>query len=156
MARQGPASPPGLILDAGAVQALALKEPEARAALTAAVEVGAFVVVPAIVVAKVTRGGPGDAAVNRVLDAVGQIVGHGEAVARLAGRLLSVSRSQDTVAALVVAEANAGGGGVVLTTDPETLRPLVDATSGRAWRRNGSSGVLSFSFSWTGSERSLE
>lgn len=128
MAREAAKPPPRLILDSEAFVALAGREPAARVALAAAVEVGAFVVVPAVAVAEVTQGGPGDAAVNRVLDAVASIVVHGEAAARLAGRLLAVARMRDTVAALVVAEANAAGGGVVLTTRPEVLGPLVDAT----------------------------
>lgn len=114
-----------LILDSGAVIALARRDQRARAALTAAWEVGAEVVLPAVVVAETVRGdGPRDAAVNRVVAAVGEVADVDEATARVAGSLLARARSTATVDALVVAEAVARGGGVVLTGDVDDFEKL--------------------------------
>lgn len=117
-----------LILDSGAVIALARQEPRARAALAAAVRAGAEVEVPPEVVAETVRGdGPRDAPVNRVIRAVGEVPASEEAHARLAGRLLAKARSNATVDAMVVAHAIRSGGGVVLTGDPDDLGRLAAA-----------------------------
>lgn len=141
MARQRQATPAHrLVLDSGAVIALAKLEPRARAALTAAWENGAEVVVPAVVLAETTRGnGPRDAGVNRVLKAVGNVAPTSEDRGRTAGALLARAGSSATVDALVVAEAVQAGGGVVLTGDADDLRRLaadhphvvIQALSGR-------------------------
>ncbi|HEX2038235.1 MAG TPA: PIN domain-containing protein [Acidimicrobiales bacterium] len=125
-----PAKKPGapalrLILDSGAVLALARHDVRARAALAAAWEAGAEVVLPAVVVAETVRGnGPRGAAVNRVVAAAGDVAELDEATARLAGVLLARAGSSATVDALVVAEAVARGGGVILTGDADDLRRL--------------------------------
>lgn len=127
MARRRTARPPAprLILDSGAVVALARQDVRARAALTAAWEVGAEVIVPAVVVADTVRGhGARDAPVNRVLNAVGNIVAATEDRARTAGALLARAKSTGTIDALVVAEAIERGGGVVLTGDADDLGAL--------------------------------
>ncbi len=127
MARRRTKRPPPhrLILDAGAVIALARRDNRARAVLTAAWEVGAEVIVPAVVVAETVRGaGARDAPVNRVLNAVGNVAPTTEDRARLAGALLARAKSNVTIEALVVAEAIGRGGGVVLTSDPDDLRGL--------------------------------
>jgi predicted nucleic acid-binding protein len=126
MARAGKKAPAlRLILDSGAVLALARRDVRARAALTAAWEVGAEVVLPAVVVAETVRGnGPRDAPVNRVVAAVGEVADVDEATARVAGALLAKAASTATIDALVVAEAVAGGGGVVLTGDADDLGAL--------------------------------
>lgn len=113
--RQAP--PQRLILDAGAVIGLSRADVRARAALTAALEAGAEVSVPAVVVAETVRGGPADAPVNRVLKAVGEIDVAGEPVGRTAGRLLGSTGSTATVDAVVVATAVEAGGAVILTGD---------------------------------------
>jgi predicted nucleic acid-binding protein len=114
-----------LILDSGAVIALARRDVRARAALAAAWEAGAEVVLPAVVVAETVRGnGPRDAGVNRIVAAVGDVTNLDEATARLAGSLLAQAASNATVDALVVAEAVAGGGGVVLTGDADDIERL--------------------------------
>jgi predicted nucleic acid-binding protein len=117
--RRTPKTPPScLILDSGAVLALARHDAGARAVLTAAWEVGAEVVVPAVVVAETVRGhGPRDAPVNRVLNAVGHVAAATEDRARTAGTLLAAAKSNATVDALVVAEAVGRNGAVVLTGD---------------------------------------
>jgi predicted nucleic acid-binding protein len=126
VARRRPARPPAhrLILDSGGVIALAREDHRARAALTAAWEVGADVIVPAVVVAETVRGTARDAPVNRILNAVGNVASATEDTARVAGALLARARSAATIDALVVAEAVQGGGGVVLTGDADDLGAL--------------------------------
>lgn len=121
--RRSPAAPTPerLILDSGAVIALARNDPRARAVLAAAWEVGAEVSIPAIVLAETVRGAADDAPANRVIKAVGRVLPVDEPVGRTAGSLLRVSGSTATVDAVVVASALAAGGGVVLTGDPDDL-----------------------------------
>jgi predicted nucleic acid-binding protein len=117
--RQAP--PQRLILDAGAVIGLSRADARARAALAAALEAGADVSVPAVVVAETVRGGPADAPVNRVLKAVGEVDVADEPVGRTAGRVLGSAGSAATVDAVVVATAIEAGGAVVLTGDAGDL-----------------------------------
>lgn len=125
MARtRGQAPPQRLILDAGAVIGLSRAEVRARAALAAALEVGAEVSVPAVVVAETVRGGPADAPVNRVLKAIGGVDVADESIGRKAGRLLGNAGSAATVDAIVVATAIEGGGAVILTGDADDLGTL--------------------------------
>jgi predicted nucleic acid-binding protein len=110
------------------VIALGRQDARARAALTAAWEAGAEVVVPAVVVAETVRGhGPRDAAINRVLNAVGHVAPATEDRARTAGALLAAAKSSATIDALVAAEAIRRHGGVVLTGDVDDLRQLARA-----------------------------
>ena len=132
MARRGASSPPPhrLILDSGAVIALARRETRARAALTAAWEIGAEVIVPAVVVAETTRGsGARDAGVNRVVKAIGNVAPTTEDRARTAGALLAKAKSNATIDAIVVAEAVSRGGGVIVTGDPADLSALAASRS---------------------------
>lgn len=129
MARQRKARPKvptlRLILDAGAVIALARDDPRAGAVLAAAVEAGADVEIPAVVVAETVRGdGPRDAPVNRVVSAVGAVPASEEAHGRLAGQLLARAESSATLDALVVAHAVRAGGAVILTSDLDDLSRL--------------------------------
>jgi predicted nucleic acid-binding protein len=121
---RGQAPPQRLILDAGAVISLSRADVRARAALTAALEAGAEVSVPAVVVAETVRGGAADAPVNRVLKAVGEIDATDEPVGRTAGRLLGSAGSTATVDAVVVATATEAGGAVILTGDAGDLSIL--------------------------------
>jgi predicted nucleic acid-binding protein len=127
--RQAP--PQRLILDAGAVVRLSRADVRARAALAAALEAGADVSVPAVVVAETVREGPADAPVNRVLKAVGGIDVADEAIGRTAGRLLGSAGSAATVDAIVVATAIEAGGAVILTGDAGDLA-LLAADDSRA------------------------
>jgi predicted nucleic acid-binding protein len=113
-----------LILDSGAVIALSRNDVRARAAVAAAREAGIEVSIPSVVVAETVRGSAKDASVNRVIKAVGQVSSTDENIGRAAGALLGSARSTSTVDALVVASAIQGGGGVVLTGDPDDLDPL--------------------------------
>jgi len=110
-----------LILDSGAVIALARGDARARAFLARSVEATSTVEIPVVVVAETLRGGPRDAPVNRVLKAIGFVPEAQEAHGRIAGRLLGVARSASTVDALVVAQAIEGGGGHILTGDRDDL-----------------------------------
>ena len=122
--RRTQAPPQRLILDAGAVIALSRADLRARAALAAAVEAGAEVSVPSVVVAETVRGVAADAPVNRVLKAIGKVDAANEAIGRTAGRLLGEAGSSATVDAVVVATAVEAGGAVVLTGDRDDLGVL--------------------------------
>lgn len=122
--RRSEAPPQRLILDAGAVIALSRSDARARAVLAAAVEAGADVSVPAVVVAETVRGVAADAPVNRVVKAVGEVDVVTEAIGRTAGRLLGEAGSSSTVDAIVVATAVEAAGAVILTGDVSDLGPL--------------------------------
>ena len=117
-----------LILDSGAVIALAARDALARRFVDRAIQRGDLVVVPAVVVAETTYGGRRDAPINRVLKAVDEVTPVTEATARLAGRLLAASGlSRATVDALVVAEAILGGAAILLTGDMDDFSALAAA-----------------------------
>jgi predicted nucleic acid-binding protein len=114
--RQTPTpAPRRLILDSGAVIALARGDQRARAFVARALELRAPVEMPVVVVAETVRGGPRDAPVNRVLKAVGSVPEAREVHGRIAGNLLGTASSAATVDALVVAHAVEAGGAHVLT-----------------------------------------
>jgi predicted nucleic acid-binding protein len=117
-------APRRLILDSGAVIALARRDQRALAFLARALELRVQVEVPVAVVAEVVRGGPRDARVNRILKAVGSVPAAREVHGRVAGELLGTARSAATVDALVVAQAVEAGGAHVLTGDREELARL--------------------------------
>ena len=111
MAKRRSVPPTGrLILDAGAVIALARRDARARATVAVAIEEGADVSIPSVVVAEAVRGRALDAPVNTVLRAVGAIDVVDERVGRTAGQLLGTAASSATIDALVVATAVEAGG----------------------------------------------
>lgn len=116
--------PQRLILDSGAVIALSRQDPWTRAFLARALELRVAVEVPVVVVAETLRGGPRDAPLHRVLNAIGSVPEAREVHGRLAGRLLGTSGMAATVDALVVAQAVDSGGAQILTGDPEDLTRL--------------------------------
>jgi len=118
------AAPQRLILDSGAVIALARGDHRARAFLARALELEAPVAVPVVVVAETVRGGSRDAPINRLLKAVGSVPEAREAHGRTAGRLMAAAGLPATVDALVVAQAMEDGGGMILTGDPDDLERL--------------------------------
>ena len=122
--RESGQAPQRLILDSGAVIALARGERRARAFVARALELAASVEIPVVVVAETVRGGPRDAPVHRVLKAVGVIPETREVHGRIAGQLLGAARSAHTVDALVVAQAVEAGGAQILTGDPSDLGRL--------------------------------
>lgn len=114
-----------LILDSGALIGWANQDEEVRGYIRRAIRGRDLIVVPAVVVAETTRGGPRDAPVNRVLKFVGEIAPTNEVKARVAGRLLAASGlSNATVDAMVVAEAVLGEPAIVLTGDVDDLSAL--------------------------------
>src|SRR4051812_14385082 len=120
MARQEEEAPPRcLILDSGAVIALSRGTPRARAMLRRALELGVDVRIPVPVLAETLRGGPRDAPVHRVRNAV-DVLDTTEPVARAAGALLGRAGGNNAVDALVAAAAIASGGDV-LTSDVDDL-----------------------------------
>lgn len=122
--RRDYSAPQRLILDSGAVIALSRGERRTRAFLARALELRTPVEIPVVVVAETLRGGPRDAPVHRVLNAVGSVPDARERHGRTAGRLLGTTGSTATVDALVVAQAVEAGGAQVLTGDEEDLRRL--------------------------------
>ena len=84
---------------------------------------GDEVVVPAVVVAQVIRGGPRDSPVHRLLNAV-RVSPVDLRLARRAGELLGRAGISDAVDALVMAEAMRSGPSVLLTSDPDDMNLL--------------------------------
>lgn len=119
-----------LVLDAGAISALAEGDLRARHIVRYAVSRRQPVFTTAVVVAEVTSGhGPRDAPTNRVLSNV-DVIPVSVGLARRAGALRYQARCSGTLDALVVATAEAMRGGVVLTADPKDLRELAGVSHG--------------------------
>jgi len=112
-----------LILDSGAVIAWSRGDTRARALLTRALELALDIRIPVAVLAETLRGGPRDAPIHRVRNAV-DVFPTEEATARLAGALLGHTGGTNTVDALVAAEAVTAAADI-LTTDDEDLRALL-------------------------------
>jgi predicted nucleic acid-binding protein len=112
-----------LALDSGALIA-AEKDPHVEAILRKWLREGAHILIPAPCLAEAIRGGPKDAAVNRLIKAVNQIAPTSEAIARDAGTRLGSRKSSGTIDALVVATAEAYLATDILTTDPVDIRLL--------------------------------
>ena len=79
--------------------------------------------IPTAVLAETLRGGPRDAPIHRVRDAV-DVFPTDEQTARLAGALLGRTGGRNTVDALVAAEAVTVAADL-LTSDPDDLRALL-------------------------------
>lgn len=127
-----------LVLDSQALSVLArgqtAEKTVVRAALRAALETDARVVVPAAVLAELYRGGTNDQIVDSCL---GRNTGIGvvdttKQLARQVGNLLARAGrgSRDHVDATVVAAAISSGGGVILTSDVGDIRALADGLVG--------------------------
>jgi len=120
-----------LILDAGALIALARNDHRVRAYLTVALERGIDVLVPPIVVTQTIRGAAQDALINRLLKSRGvNVSAVDEELARAAGYLLARSGLRDAADAQVVAEASRSAPATILTGDPDDLRLLADGLPG--------------------------
>jgi predicted nucleic acid-binding protein len=114
-----------LILDSGAIIALAAGNERARRFVQRAVRERILAVIPAVVIAETTRGGARDAPVNQVIKAVDEVALVTEAVAREAGRLLARARvANATIDALVVATAARREPTIILTGDVDDIRAL--------------------------------
>jgi predicted nucleic acid-binding protein len=87
---------------------------------------GSAVCVPVVVVAETARGnGPRDAPVNLVLHRLAPHPLVDEPLARTAGSLLAESRTDNTVDALVAAEAARLAPALLLTGDPDDMSALL-------------------------------
>jgi regulator of protease activity HflC (stomatin/prohibitin superfamily) len=116
-----------LVLDAGAILALAEGDGDARATIARARREGYGVVVPMPVIAQVHRGGRDHARVDRVLNAVDETLPTSEATARRAGELLGLAATDDAIDGIVAAEALAAAPAVILTSDRPDLRRLLES-----------------------------
>ena len=114
-----------LILDAGGILALARGDGTARAVLERARREGYVVVIPTPVLTQVYRGGRDHAMVDRVVNAVDDLLPTSADVARRAGELLASSGTTDAVDAIVAAEALMSAPALILTSDPEDLARLL-------------------------------
>lgn len=118
-----------LVLDSGAVIALARNDVRARSVLQAAWEAGARVSIPVVVLAETVRGRPDDAPVNRIVKAVGDYIEVTEADGRTAGHRLGETGMSSTIDAIVVACTDRTGGGAILTGDAGDLRQLAEGNT---------------------------
>lgn len=116
-----------LILDSGAVIGWSRGDPRVRALVREAIERGAEVRVPVVVLAETLRGGPQDAPVNRVLKAVGTTPTDPR-IGRSAGELLGRTGGSNAADALVAAEALNAPDAVLLTGDVDDLGALLAGT----------------------------
>lgn len=126
-------SPPArgrLVLDTGGLLAWAYGNARAREIILEAGRREAIVIVPTVVIAQAIRGGPADAPINLVLKRVGEFAPITPSLARQAGALLGATRTTDVVDALVVAEALRLLPSLILTSDPNDIRPLVGSDPG--------------------------
>lgn len=82
--------------------------------------------IPAAVLVEVYRGRKEDAAIDSVVNRIGQVVPTGRSIARIAGKLLTENKldSSHAIDAIVVATAIRLGGGLIATHDPKDLSRL--------------------------------
>jgi rRNA-processing protein FCF1 len=123
----GPPREPLLVLDAGALLALARGDVVARAAVKRAVRQGYRTVVPTPVVAKVHRASRHRAAMDRALQAVDSFAETSLETAKRAGCLLGLASMADAIDAIVVAEAIRSERSTIATSDADDIGRLVDA-----------------------------
>jgi hypothetical protein len=116
-----------LILDSGGVSAIAEGNGDARAVLDRARREGWLVVIPAPVLVEVHTGRRDHAMIDRVVNAVDMLLPTTPALAKLAGELRAKSGVLDVVDAIVVAEAVAAPPCLILTSDPDDIRRLLEA-----------------------------
>ena len=117
-----------LVLDSGALTAIAEEKEQLRIAVRQALEESTEVVVPTVVVAESTTGHVGhDARVNQALKKM-VVSPLDETVARHAGRLRHVTRSRrgGTIDAIVVATADRVPGTRLLTGDTRDICHLAE------------------------------
>ncbi|MBI4703430.1 MAG: PIN domain-containing protein [Deltaproteobacteria bacterium] len=112
----------GLTLDSGAAVAFERGDRRLMAHLKEALQRGADLTVPTVVVAEVWRGGPRGARVARLLGAC-SVEPLGEGLARTAGEAIAALPGAGAIDAIVMASA-AARGDRVLTSDPDDLGRL--------------------------------
>jgi predicted nucleic acid-binding protein len=119
-----------LILDAGALIALARGDRRARALLGLALDERLFVQVPTPVLAQVHRGDRDHARTDRALSEIDEFLETTVKIARDAGELLALAGLSDAIDAIVAAEALGGTPAAIITSDPDDLTDLVEAGEG--------------------------
>jgi predicted nucleic acid-binding protein len=112
-----------LALDSG-VLITAEKDQRVEAIIRKWLREGARLLIPAPAIAEAIRGGPKDAAANRLIKAVNHVANTSEAIGRDAGARLGSAASAATLDALIVATAEAHLATDILTTDPGDIRGL--------------------------------
>ena len=112
-----------LILDSGGLIAVQRGDRRVMEAVKAARAEGVLVI-PAVVLAQVLRGGARDAPINQLLRGA-HVPFVGLRLARLAGRLIGASGVEDAADALIAAEALRGEPCVLVTSDPDDMRRLI-------------------------------
>ena len=121
------ARPGRLVLDARGISAIAEGNGIARAALERARRQGWLVVIPAPVLTEVHTGRRAHARIDRVINAVDMLIETTPGRARQAGELRSRSGVLDVLDAIVAAEAVASVPALVMTSDPDDIRALIEA-----------------------------
>lgn len=114
-----------LILDSGGLLALSEGNSVARAAIERAHREGYVLVIPTPVLAEGYRLARAGESLHRIAGAVDALLPTSPAIARLASSLLKRTPFNDSVAAIVAAEALAAPPAVVLTSRGWTLRRLL-------------------------------
>lgn len=126
MARRVAAGTGALLLDSDGLSKIAADDEWAWAHLKQALKEQSRVLVPAVTLAEVLRGGPRDAGVHRVLKQV-TVVDITPALGRAAGEILGQVGGDKTVDAIVAAVAAAHPGRVaVLTSDTGDIAALTE------------------------------
>jgi hypothetical protein len=121
-----------LFLDSGGVSAIAEGSGLARAAIERARRDGWTVAIAAPVLAEVHTGRRDHAHIDRVVNAVDRVVPTTADRARQAGELRSMAGVRDVVDAIVVADAVAAPPALVMTSDPDDIGRLIDASGAGA------------------------
>lgn len=116
-----------VILDSGAISALAEGNPRARAVLVRARREGRLVVIPAPVLTEVYTGRHDHARIDRVINAVDMLIDTTPDRAKQAGVLRARAGISSVVDAIVVAEAVVALPAIIVTSDPDDIKALVDA-----------------------------
>jgi predicted nucleic acid-binding protein len=113
-----------IVLDSGALSAIAEEKGFARAKFRKALAGGAIAAIPTVVLAETATGnGVRDARINRVAKGC-DIVDLTETVARSAAALRYRKPECGVADAIVVATADAMHGSAIFTSDPDDLRAL--------------------------------
>lgn len=116
-----------VILDSGGISALAAGNALARAVLVRARREARLVVIPAPVLTEVYTGRRDHARIDRVINAVDLQIATTPERAKQAGVLRAKSGVLSVVDAIVVAEAVAALPAVIVTSDPDDIKALVEA-----------------------------
>jgi hypothetical protein len=121
---QAAANPLRFILDSGAVLGEGSGKPKIRAFVRQALDEGALLIVPTIVVTETFRGDPTDVHLNRLLNSV-FVPEVDLEFAKVAGRLLAVTGTSNAPDAQVVAEALRRAPCTIVTSDRKDISTLV-------------------------------